>query len=68
MSELKFNASMLDNFDIGAPISDHNGVRCCPAMERDTEEKYIVKVISIPASRQQLDALRHPAGLPRRGL
>lgn len=57
MSELKFNASMLDNFDIGAPISDHNGVRCCPAMERDTEEKYIVKVISIPASRQQLDAL-----------
>ncbi len=48
---------MLDNFAMGGPISDHNGVRCYPAMENDTEDKYIVKVISIPASQKQLDAL-----------
>ena len=48
---------MLDNFIMGGPISDHSGVRCCPAMENETDEKYIVKVISIPASPSQMDAL-----------
>ena len=57
MSEPKLISPMLDNFGMGAPISDHNGVRCCPAMEQGTEDKYIVKVISIPASQTQLDAL-----------
>jgi hypothetical protein len=50
---------MLDNFIMGGPISDHSGVRCCPAMENETDEKYIVKVISIPASPSQMDALWH---------
>ena len=57
MSEPKLISPMLDNFAMGDPISDHNGVRCCPAMENDTEHKYIVKVISVPASQTQLDAL-----------
>ena len=57
MSELKLISPLLDKFDMGDPISEHDGVRCCPAMKRGTDERYIVKVISIPASRTKLDAL-----------
>lgn len=57
MSELKLISPMLDHFLMGDPMSDHHGVRCCPAMERDSDKKYIVKIISIPASQMQLDAL-----------
>ena len=56
MDELKIISPMLDNFAVGGAISDHNGVRCYPAMDETNGEKYIVKVISIPASRTQLDA------------
>lgn len=42
---------------MGNPMSDHDGVRCCPAMKENTDEKYIVKIISVPASQVQLDAL-----------
>ena len=57
MSELKLISPLLDNLAVGGPISDHNGIRCYPAMDETTKEKYIVKVISIPASRTKLDAL-----------
>lgn len=57
MSEPKLISPMLDNFVMGDPISEHNGVRCCPAIENDTDHKYIVKIISTPASQAQLDAL-----------
>ena len=57
MSDIKLVSPLLDNFNIGDPISDHHGIRCCPAMQKDSDEKYIVKVISIPASQVQYDAL-----------
>ena len=57
MSEPKLISPLLDNFAMGDPISCHDGVRCCPALENDTGRKCIVKVISIPASQVQLDAL-----------
>lgn len=57
MSDPKLISPMLDNFDMGAPITDRMGIRCCPAMKKDSDEKYIVKIVSIPASRVQLDAL-----------
>lgn len=57
MSEPKLISPMLDNFVMGDPISDHNGVRCCPAMEQDTDNKYIVKIISTPATQTQVEAL-----------
>lgn len=57
MSEPKLISPMLDNFAMGCSISDHHGVRCYPAMEEKTGNRFIVKVISIPASRTQLDAL-----------
>ena len=57
MSELKLISPLLDGFEIGDPISDHHGVRCCPAMKENSDDKYIVKIISVPASQKQLDAL-----------
>lgn len=57
MSEPKLISPMLDAFQMGGPISDHDGVRCCPAMRNDSNEKYIVKIISVPASQTKLDAL-----------
>lgn len=57
MSEPKCISPLLDNFDIGGPISDHDGVKCCPAMRKNSDEKYIVKIISVPASQTKLDAL-----------
>ena len=48
---------LLDGFTVGTPVSNHVGVRCYPAVQGDTKRKYIVKVISIPASKTQLDAL-----------
>jgi len=38
-------------------MSDHDGVSCCPAIKENTDKKYIVKIISIPASQVQMDAL-----------
>lgn len=57
MSEPKLISPLLDNFIMGDPINEHDGVRCCPAMERETDNKYIVKIISVPASQMQLEAL-----------
>ena len=57
MSEPKLISPLLDGFVMGDPISDHDGVRCCPAMQTDTNDKYIVKIISVPASQTKLDAL-----------
>ena len=57
MSEFKLVSPLLDGFIMGEPISSHDGISCCPAIEENTEEKYIVKIISVPASQKQLDAL-----------
>ena len=57
MSEPKLISPMLDDFDMGGPISDHDGVKCCPAMRKNSDEKYIVKIISVPASQTKMDAL-----------
>lgn len=57
MSEPKLISPLLDGFVMGSPMSSHDGVRCYPAMKENSDNKYIVKVISIPASQVQLDAL-----------
>lgn len=57
MSEPRLISPLLDNIIMGDPISCHDGIRCCPAMDKNTEEKFIVKIISVPASQTQLDAL-----------
>jgi len=57
LSEAKMISPMLDNFVMGSAMSEHHGVRCYPAIENETGDKYIVKVISIPSSPTQVDAL-----------
>ena len=56
MSEIKLISPLLDDFIIGDVFSDHNGVRCVPAMKNNSDMRYIVKVISVPASQVQLQA------------
>lgn len=48
---------LLDGFTVGSPVGDRYGVSCYPAVRGDSQRKYIVKVISVPASQTQLDAL-----------
>lgn len=57
MSEPRLISPLLDGFVMGKAISEHNGVRCCPAMQDQSDNKYIVKIISIPASQVHTDAL-----------
>ena len=57
LSDPRLIEPLLTDCIMGEPISDRCGVRCCPAMHTETEEKYIVKVISIPTGKKQLAAL-----------
>lgn len=66
MSEPKLISPMLDAFDVGGSISDHDGVKCYPAMRRNSDEKYIVKIISVPASQTKLDALLLTGAYPNK--
>ena len=66
MSEPKKILPLLEGFLIGEPISDHDGVRCCPALEESTGKKYIVKIISVPASSDKLEALLLAGAFPDR--
>lgn len=57
MSEPKIISPLLDGFTLGTPISEHHGVVCYPAIKENTNKKYIVKMITVPASQAQFDAL-----------
>lgn len=57
---------MLSDYLLGEVMSSHDGVRCYPAIRRGTEDKYIVKVISVPASESKLDALLLTGAMPSR--
>ena len=57
MSEPRLVSPLLDGYVMGAPMSRHHGVCCCPALKENSDDKYIVKIISVPASQSQLDAL-----------
>ena len=57
MSEYKLVSPLLDGFVMGNPMSTHDGISCHPALKENTDEKYIVKIISVPETQVQLDAL-----------
>lgn len=57
MSDLKLISPLLDGIIMGDPISQHDGIRCCPAMNQATNDKYIVKIISVPPSDTQVEAM-----------
>lgn len=64
MSDNKLISPLLDGYAMGNAISEHDGVRCHPAINLESENKYIVKVISIPASQANLDALLLAGAFP----
>jgi len=66
MAEPKMISPMLDNFIMGGAMSEHHGIKCYPAIENETGNKYIVKVISVPATPAQLDALILTGAYPDR--
>ena len=57
MSAPRLISPLLDNFIMGEPIFDQGGIRILPAMEQEKQAKYIVKIVSIPANQNQVDAL-----------
>lgn len=57
MPEPKKISPLLDNMILGDAISEHNGIRCYPVMHTQTNEKFILKVISVPSSPTKLEAL-----------
>ncbi len=57
LSEPQMISPLLDGFVMGDPINNHDGVRSCPAMQLETDKKYIVKIISLPANQSKIDAL-----------
>jgi len=57
LNDQKLISPLLDAFQMGAPISEHHGVACYPAIKENSNKKYILKVISVPASQAQFDAM-----------
>ena len=57
MSQPQRISPLLDGYTMGEPMASHDGIQCCPAIKENTEEKYIVKIISVPATQAQMDAL-----------
>ncbi len=57
MSDSNLVSPLLDGFALGAPMSNRPGACCCPAMKEGSDQKYIVKILSVPPSQTQLDAL-----------
>lgn len=57
---------ILDGFLLSAPTSAHDAVVCCPATEKVGGAPYVVKVISVPASGVQIDALLMAGAFPDR--
>ena len=57
LSEPRIFSPLLDGFALGSSMSDHHGVSSYPAMRMDSDERYIVKSISVPQSQTQLEAL-----------
>lgn len=66
MSAPKLYLPMLNGLMLGEAMSSHDGVRCYPAIRHSNQEKYIVKVISVPSSQVQLDALLLTGAFPSR--
>ncbi len=57
MSEPKLISPLLDGFIMGEPMNQRTGACICPAIKENSDSKYIVKIISVPASQRRLDAL-----------
>ena len=66
MPDPKLILPLLEGFLMGDTISEHHGVRCYPAMQEKTGDKYIVKTVSVPADSSKLEALLLAGAFPDR--
>lgn len=57
MPELRLISPILDGLMAGQCFTEHHGVHCYPAIRLETGDKYIIKVVSVPASSVQTEAL-----------
>ncbi len=57
LPEVKKVSPLLDEFALGRQFSDHHGVSCYPAVHTVSNEKFILKHVSIPESQTKVDAL-----------
>ncbi len=55
---------LLDGLTMGQPVNQHHGIQCCPALNEETNTRYMVKIISIPASQRQMEALLLTGAFP----
>ncbi len=66
MNESKLVTPILEEYIIGECMSEHHGVYCFPAIKQDTQQQYILKVLTFPASPVQLDAMLLTGAYPSR--
>lgn len=66
MSSPKAYLPMLTGLMLGDVMSSHDSVSCYPAIRHSNQEKYILKVISVPASQIQMDAMLLTGAFPNR--
>lgn len=66
LSSPKAYLPMLTGLMLGDAISSHDGVSCYPAIRHSNQDKYILKVISVPASQVQTDAMLLTGAFPNR--
>lgn len=57
MPDTTVESSFLNGFTLGVPLGSHFGVSCYPTIRDNSDQRYIVKIISVPPSQTQLDAL-----------
>lgn len=48
---------ILDGFYLEQPYSDHGAVQCCRVTERSSGDPFVLKMISLPSSAVQMDAM-----------
>ena len=64
MSAPKSYLPMFNGMMLGEALSGHDGVCCYPAIRHSDKEKFILKVISVPASAVQLEAMMLTGAFP----
>lgn len=58
MPDLRSDCPIMEGLMAGQCFTEHDGVHCYPAIRLETGEKYIIKVVCVPASETQFEALQ----------
>lgn len=64
MSVPRLISPILDGFSLGEVCARHGAAQCCVATENQSGEQFIVKIISVPESDAQVDALLLTGAFP----